>query len=86
MMTAIFTGWLWTARRAARELREGDTTHLQDTNILLLLSGFRDEPFYSQMLRNGLTLMTLWAILIRFVAPIIILFVFLHSLGINLGL
>lgn len=85
MMTAIFAGWLWGARKAARELREGDLTHLQDSNILLMLSGFKDEPFYSQMIRNGLTIMSLWAILIRFVAPIIILFVFLRSLGINMG-
>ena len=85
MMTAIFAGWLWTARRAARELREGDISGIMDTNLLLLLSGFRNEEFYKQMLHNGLTLTTLWALLIRFFAPIVILFVFLHSLGINLG-
>ena len=85
MMTAIFAGWLWKAQNAANELREGDTNGLMDANLLLLLCGFRKDPFYKPMLNNGLTFTLLWALLTRFFAPIVILFVFLHSLGINLG-
>lgn len=84
MMTAIFAGWIWTARRTAREFRKG-AKGIMDINILLVLSGFQKEPFYRDMLHNGLTLTTLWAILIRYFTPIVILLVFLHSLGINLG-
>ena len=83
MMTAIFAGWLWSARAAARELRKG--SNIMDINLLLLLSGFGKEPFYRQMLNTGLTFTTLWAILTRYFAPVVILLVFLHSLGINLG-
>ncbi|MBS1371877.1 MAG: sodium-dependent transporter [Lentisphaeria bacterium] len=77
LLTVIFVGWIWGARKAGRELREG-TRGLADENIIMLISGFRGEPRYMAAANSGLTVMTLWGILIRYVAPVIILGIFIQ--------
>ncbi len=85
LFTAIFAGWIWTTRKAGRELRRGAES-IADQNLVTWLSGFRGEPLYRIGSNHGLTLMTLWALLLRFIAPIVVLIVFLELIGVNLGL
>ena len=77
LLTVIFVGWIWGARKAGRELREG-THGLVDENLITWLSGFRGEPRYMEAANSGLTIMTLWGILIRFVGPVVILAIFIQ--------
>ena len=84
MLTAIFVGWIWTARKAGRELRRGAGPEV-DENLITSLSGFRGEPLYRTSRNHGLTVMTLWGLLVRFLAPVVIMFVFLQAIGVNLG-
>lgn len=84
MLTAIFVGWIWGARKAGRELRHGAWSKV-DENLITFLSGFRGEPRYRTSRNHGLTVMTLWGLLVRFLAPVVILFVFLQAIGVNLG-
>ena len=85
MMICLFVGWVWSSRKAARELRLGAEKSSPDVNLISLLAGFRDEPMYKTTRDHGLTLIALWSILIRFFAPIIILIIFLRSIGVNVG-
>ena len=84
LFTAIFVGWVWTTRKAGRELRISAGS-LVDENLITYLSGFRGEPLYRSSRNHGLTVMTLWGLLVRFVAPVVILALFLQSIGVNLG-
>lgn len=84
LFTAIFAGWIWTTRKAGRELRRGAES-IADQNLVTWLSGFRGEPLYRIGSNHGLTLMTLWALLLRFIAPIVVLIVFLQLIGVPLG-
>lgn len=84
MLTAIFVGWIWTSRKAGRELRHGAGSEV-DENLITALSGFRGEPLYRTSRNHGLTVMTLWGLLVRFLAPVVIMFVFLQAIGVNLG-
>ncbi len=84
LFTVLFVGWVWTARKAGRELRVGAGS-LVDENLITLLSGFRGEPLYRNSRNHGLTVMSLWGLLVRFLAPVVILVLFLQSIGVNLG-
>lgn len=85
MMICLFVGWVWGSRKAARELRLGADKSSPDVNLVSLLAGFRNEPLYRTTRDHGLTLIALWSILIRFFAPVIILIIFLRSIGVNVG-
>ncbi len=78
--TVIFVGWIWGTRNAGRELREG-TSGIVDENLITLLAGFRGEPSYMKSTSSGLTLMTLWSLLIRYVAPVLILIIFFQVIS-----
>ncbi len=84
LLIAVFVGWIWQARKAGRELRRG-AEKFADENLLHWLSGFRGEPMYQTTRNHGLTLLTLWSLLVRFLAPVVILFIFLKFIGINMG-
>jgi len=77
LLTVIFVGWIWGARRAGRELREG-TRGFADENLAILLAGFGGEPHYLGASNSGLTVMTLWGLLVRYVAPVIMAIIFLQ--------
>ncbi len=79
MFTAIFAGWVWGTAAASRELRMG-THGLLDINIFALLSGLDSEQMYRT--GGGMTLISLWSLLMRFFAPPMILFVFLRGIGV----
>ena len=81
----LFIGWVWGARKAARELRLGSEKSCPDMNLITLLSGFRGDSLYQQTRDHGLTTMSFWAILIRFFAPIVIFIIFLRAVGVNVG-
>ncbi|MDR0933018.1 MAG: sodium-dependent transporter [Victivallales bacterium] len=80
LFTVIFAGWIWGARKAGRELRRG-SQGICDENIVELISGFHKDPHYMNSPSSGLTVITLWGILIRYVAPVIILFIFLQVIA-----
>lgn len=77
LLTVIFVGWIWGARKAGRELREG-THGFADENLITLLSGFRGEPRYMDSANSGLTVLTLWGLLVRYVAPVIMATIFIQ--------
>ena len=77
LLTVIFVGWIWGARKAGRELREG-THGFADENLITLLSGFRGEPRYMDSANSGLTVLTLWGLLVRYVAPVIMATIFVQ--------
>ena len=84
MLITIFVGWIWKTRKAGRELRRG-AAKFSDENLLNWLSGFRGEPMYQTTRNHGLTLLTGWGLLVRFLAPVVILLIFLKFIGVNLG-
>lgn len=84
LLTALFVGWVWTTRKAGRELRQG-AREMCDNNLVTYLSGFNGEPLYRVSRNHGLTVMTLWGLLVRYWAPVIILVVFLKAIGVNIG-
>ncbi len=81
----IFTGWTWGARKAARELRLGADKALPDMNLITRLAGFKGEAYYRTSRNHGLTIMSLWAIIVRFFAPVVIFVIFLRAIGVNVG-
>ncbi len=84
LLTSLFVGWVWGTKKAGRELRRGAES-FADENLITTLSGFRGEPLYRTSRNHGLTLMTLWGILVRFCAPLVVLIVFLKAIGWNVG-
>jgi len=70
LLTVIFVGWIWGARKAGQELRQG-TRGFTDENLITLLSGFGGDPAYLGSSNSGLTILTLWGLLVRYVAPVI---------------
>ena len=54
-------------------------------NLSTLLSGFRGEPLYRTSRNHGLTLLSLWSIIIRFFAPVVIFIIFLRAVGVDVG-
>lgn len=81
----LFIGWVWGSRKAARELRIGAEKACPDVNLITLLSGFRGEPLYRTSRNHGLTLLSLWSIIIRFFAPVVIFIIFLRAVGVDVG-
>ncbi len=71
----IFVGWIWSARRAAAEIRQGGENYA-DASMVQLLAGL-NEPGD----RGAVTPLTLWGIFIRFVSPAAVLIAFLHTIG-----
>ena len=82
---SLFIGWVWGSRKAARELRIGSEKACPDVNLITLLSGFRGEPLYRTSRNHGLTLLSLWSIIIRFFAPVAIFIIFLRAVGVDVG-
>ena len=75
-MVSVCVGWIWGTRYAAAELGRG-AGDIVNVNIWTLLSGIRRDDY------SGITLLSLWAVLIRFLVPIVIWVVFLHSVGLT---
>ncbi|MDD3885573.1 MAG: hypothetical protein PHI35_01730, partial [Victivallaceae bacterium] len=84
LLTCIFVGWVWSSRKAGRELRIGATSYA-DQNLITWMSGFRGEPLYRTSRNHGLTLLTAWGILVRFVTPVVVAVIFLKAIGVNVG-
>ena len=76
----IFVGWIWGTKKAVAELRCG-TGEAEDSSIFLKLTGLSTDPVYSACRNRGLTVMLIWSILTRYVAPAIIVTIFLKALG-----
>lgn len=85
LLTVLFVGWGWGPSEAARELRRGAESFC-DRNLLLWLAGFHDDKLYHFDENHGLTLMTLWGALIRYVVPVMLFVVFLKVIGVNIGI
>ncbi len=83
VLICLFVGWVWGARKAARELRRG-TGGFADVNLFVLGAGLRKDPVCRGA--GGLTVMTIWGLLVRFLAPAMIFVIFLNAVGVNLGL
>lgn len=77
LFVALFAGWVWGTRHTAKELSKG-AGNIININLWTLLSGIRKNDF------SGLTMLSLWAVLIRFVVPIVIWIVFLNAIGLSL--
>lgn len=84
LLTALFTGWVWSVKRAARELRQG-ARNICDNNLITFLSGLNGDKLYLTSRNHGLTVMSAWGILIRYLTPLIVLLVFLKAIGVNVG-
>ena len=82
---SLFVGWVWGTSAAVRELRRG-AGPLPDVNFFALLAGLKDDPI-AQAGTHSFTLGMIWGIFVRFIAPIGIVIVFLHSIGwLDIGL
>ncbi len=82
ILTCLFVGWVWGADKGADELRSG-TNGFADVNLLTFAAGFSKDELYKDVCRNGFTVMTLWALIVRFIAPFVIFIIFLNALGIE---
>ena len=82
ILTCLFVGWVWGTRKGARELRNG-TKGFADINLLMLLTGFQGEPLYKVSRNQGFTVMTMWAVIVRYIAPFVIFIIFLNALGVS---
>ncbi|MBO7741936.1 MAG: hypothetical protein J6S21_05220, partial [Victivallales bacterium] len=78
----LFVGWIWGTRKASDELRQGPNP-LVDANIFVNLAGLHKEKNYLPALNSGVTIMTLWCVLTRFLAPAIILVIFMNAIGLG---
>ena len=76
--TSLFVGWQWGMRYALAELRKGGSD-VTDINFFALLAGLKDDPLSKGT--HSLTLSLILGILIRFVAPICVILVFLYNIG-----
>lgn len=81
LLTALFVGWVWGTRKASMEVRRG-SNKIADANLISLMSGLKGTNLYGSSNNRGLTLMTLWALLIRYAIPLIILVIFLHGINV----
>ena len=78
----IFVGWIWGTRKASDELRHG-ANPMEDCNLFVRFAGLGKEAPYVNCNASGMTMMTLWCILTRFVAPTIIATIFLKAIGLS---
>lgn len=76
LFTALFVGWVWGTRHATKELNKG-AGNIINVNLWTLLSGIRHNDF------SGMTLLSLWAVLIRFAVPVVIWIVFMNVVGLT---
>ena len=76
---ALFVGWVWGSKRAIKEIRKGTTSGKLDTNLLVLLSGFDPKNYPAKSI---FTPAMLWAVLIRWITPILVVCAFLYCIGI----
>ena len=77
MLTSLFTGWVWTSRKATAELRLG-AEKIADCNILQWLIGRKD---LSSSQKHFLSFSSLWSLSIRIIVPFVILTIFLNIIG-----
>ena len=76
LFTALFVGWVWGTRHAVKELGKGGG-NIVNVNLWTLLSGIRRNDF------SGVTILSLWAVLIRFIIPVVIWIVFMNVVGLS---
>ena len=79
----VFVGWFWRIHNAAQEIRIGAEATC-DKNIFVRLTGLHKDPVYQNSV-SGFSLMSLWAFMTRYCAPIVIFALFLKAVGINIG-
>lgn len=76
LFMALFVGWVWGTRYASEELNKG-AGDIVNVNIWTLLSGIRQNDY------SGISIISLWAVLIRFVVPVVIWIVFMNVVGLT---
>ncbi len=76
LFTALFVGWVWGTKYASEELNKG-AGNIINVNIWTLLSGVRQNDY------SGMTIISLWAVLIRFAVPVVIWIVFMNVIGLT---
>ncbi len=76
---ALFVGWYWGTARAMKEIRRGTKSGRLDANMLVLLSGFNRKEFPQKSLFSPAVF---WALSIRWVTPILVIFAFLYCIGV----
>ncbi len=76
LFTALFVGWVWGTKYASEELKKG-AGDIINVNIWTLISGIRKDDF------SGITILSLWAVLIRFIVPVLIWIVFMNVVGLT---
>ena len=80
MLTALFAGWVWTARKATDELRQG-AEKVADRSLLLWYAGLSNGSDPKNE-KASMTISVVWSIAIRLLAPLAIFFIFLNVTGI----
>lgn len=80
LFTVLFVGWIWTTRRAVREMRFGAGTSL-DTNLWALFAGLHRDPLYQEP-RPRFTFAMMFGLFVRWITPILTALVFLYSVGV----
>ena len=76
---AIFTGWIWGAKRTLKEIRRGTKSGRLDSNILLLLSGLDRKDYARQSLFSPAMFL---ALSLRWLTPLLVIFAFLYCIGV----
>lgn len=76
---AVFVGWVWGSKRALNEIRKGTTSGRLDSNFLLLLSGLESQESNQRSLFSPAFF---WALSIRWITPILVVFAFLYCIGV----
>jgi NSS family neurotransmitter:Na+ symporter len=77
LATTIFAGWAWGSRYAVAEVRKG-ADNSWDKNIILLIAGL---PHDKEM-QTIFTPAVVWSIIIRFIAPALLVLAFFDCIGI----
>ncbi|MBQ3388083.1 MAG: sodium-dependent transporter [Thermoguttaceae bacterium] len=76
--TSLFVGWQWGMRYALAELRKGGSD-VTDINFFALVAGLKDDPMSKG--NHSMTLALILGFLIRFIAPVSVILVFLSNIG-----
>ncbi|MFA6815877.1 MAG: sodium-dependent transporter [Lentisphaeria bacterium] len=76
LSTVLFVGWFWQSTKVTKELRSGAENYC-DNNIFLKITGLYNDNVYKESQHSGITLMSIFFLLVRYVTPCLLIFVFL---------
>lgn len=79
LFIAVFVGWIWGTKKAVDEIRHG-SHNFADVHLASLMAGLKDDDSHNSEV-HVVTLATIWGVSIRFVAPVLVLIVFLWKIG-----